>query len=654
MIPEFGLYALILAICLAVTQSIVGLSVTRETAESRIYWVKSTMIGQAVMVSLAFAALAYAFIQNDFSVLYVANHSNNELPLLYRFCAIWGGHEGSFLLWLLILCGWGVAIACAKTTWPATLHSRLLAVMGLLSTGFLLFILLASNPFERLLPFPPANGKDLNPLLQDFGLAIHPPMLYLGYVGFSVAFAFAIATLLEGQLQQIWVRSIRPWVNMAWLFLTIGIALGSWWAYYELGWGGWWFWDPVENASLMPWLTGTALIHSLAVTEKRNLFKSWTTLLAIFTFSLSLLGTFLVRSGVLTSVHAFANDPERGLFILCLLGIIVGGSLLLFAWRGHRLTESMDFSLFSRESFLLLNNLLLVVICATILLGTLYPLILDTFNLGKISVGPPYFNTLFVPIGCLLIVFMSIGPMLKWKATEAKVIINQLKWPLIASVVTLLLAIRFLETRDIAVFVGICLALFLMVSVIQDAIKRIRDSNTKWYKMSRGFWGMSIAHFGVAVTLLGITITSAFSIERDVRMKVGDSVIVGGYFFTLSQVASHSGPNYDSFIGQFSVVKNDQAIASLYPERRIYRSENRPFTETAIDINPWRDLYVALSEQLDTNDWAVRIYYKPFVRWIWFGAILMALGGLVGASDRRYRKAEAKVTITETATQVSA
>lgn len=635
MIPEFGLYALVLACCLAVMQSIVGMLATEENALYRFKWAQNLMLGQGILVFTAFAILAYSFIQNDFSVLYVATHSNTSLPLLYRFCAVWGGHEGSMLLWVSILSLWGVAVSRTKTSWTPRLHSRVLSVMAILSVGFLLFILLASNPFERLLPFSPFEGRDLNPLLQDFGLVVHPPLLYLGYVGFSVAFAFGVAVLLEGKFLPTWGGSLRPFVFAAWVFLTLGIALGSWWAYYELGWGGWWFWDPVENASLMPWLTGTALIHSIVVTEKRNLFKSWTTLLAIFTFFLSLLGTFLVRSGVLTSVHAFATDPERGLFILALLLTVMSASLVLFAMRGHKLSEEMDFTLFSKESFLLLNNLLLVVLTAVVLLGTLYPLLLDALEWGKISVGPPYFVTLFIPIGSLLLFAMSIGPLLRWKSTDLRLVVNQIKWPLLASIIGMALIFRFLTQSDAHVFLGTSLALFLSVAVCQDLVKRIRASHTPWYRMSRGLWGMGIAHLGVAVTLVGITMTTAFSVERDVRMKIGDSAVVGGYFFSLNSITKSAGANYDSFVGQFSVVKDDKAIATLYPERRLYHSQSMPLTETAIDVTLWRDLYVALSEAIDDKSWAVRIYYKPFVRWIWLGALVMALGGFLAATERR-------------------
>lgn len=637
MSPEFGAYSLVLALSLALAQCIGGFLVNEKASVSRITWLKSLTVGQAILIIAAFIVLAYAFVSNDFSVLYVANHSNRELPIFYRVCAVWGGHEGSFLLWVMILSLWGLAIAHAKTQWPSRLQARILAVLGLLSFLFLSYILLASNPFERLLPFPPYDGRDLNPLLQDFGLAIHPPILYTGYVGLSVVFSFAIAVLLEKKFEPVWARYIRSWVNVAWIFLTLGIALGSWWAYYELGWGGWWFWDPVENASLMPWLITTALIHSLSVTDKRGLFKSWTLLLAIFSFSLSLLGTFLVRSGVLTSVHAFANDPTRGLFILSLIGFIVSGSLSLFAVYGGRLSQKGEFSLFSRESFLLLNNLLLVVITSSILLGTLYPLILDALNLGLISVGAPYFNQVVFPMAFLVIFGMCFGPILQWKSSEMKRLVNQIQWPILIAIVGLLFAIRFMAGQDFVFYVAVFLSLLLMLSIIKDIVKRVRASHSPWYRISKGFWGMQLAHFGVAITLVGIAMSTAFSVEKDLRMRVGDSVVVGGYFFTLNNVVQEKGPNFESYIGRISIVKNDKPIGTLLPEKRIFHSQNMPMTETAIHANLWRDLYVALSEKINETDWAVRIYYKPFVRWIWLGAIFMALGGFVAALDRRYR-----------------
>jgi len=646
MLPELGHFSLILALCLAVVLSTLPLL---GTFSGNLLWMKasrSLATGIFTFVALAFVCLTYAFVQDDFSVQYVANHSNTLLPVQYKISAVWGGHEGSLLLWILIQSAWTFAVSVYSRDLPVDMLARVLAVMGMIAVGFLLFILLTSNPFDRYLPNSPGEGSDLNPLLQDPGLIIHPPMLYMGYVGFSVAFAFAIAALLSGRLDSAWARWSRPWTNTAWAFLTIGIALGSWWAYYELGWGGWWFWDPVENASFMPWLAGTALIHSLAVTEKRGAFKSWTILLAIFAFSLSLLGTFLVRSGVLTSVHAFANDPERGVFILGFLALVIGGSLTLYALRAPVVKSVSGFGIFSRETFLLCNNILLMVVLATVLLGTLYPLIADALNWGKISVGPPYFNFFFVPLMGLLCLLLGIGPLSNWKRTDGSRFKQLLRWPLMLSlflalIIPYLYDIHYQWSAVIAVFIAAWVAL----SAKSDMLYRLRHA-ANWLagykKLSASYWGMVVAHIGVAISLIGIAFSSIYSDQRDLRMAPGEAVDVGGYRYQLESVVQQRGPNYQADVGTVMVFKGEQLLVTLQPEKRRYFSSSNIMTEAAIDPGLFRDLYVALGEPLDekarNGAWAVRVHFKPFVRWIWLGSIFMALGGIVALIDKRYRK----------------
>ncbi len=642
MIPELGHFALVLALCMALIQGVVPLVGAAKGIPGWIALARPVAWGQFLFVALAFAALTYSFVVNDFSVAYAANNSNSALPVQYRISAVWGGHEGSLLLWVLILGGWGAAVSGLSGNLPRDMVARVLAVMGLVGVGFLLFLLLTSNPFERL-AMPPADGRDLNPLLQDPGLVIHPPMLYMGYVGFSVAFAFAIAALLSGRLDAAWARWSRPWTTVAWVFLTAGITLGSWWAYYELGWGGWWFWDPVENASFMPWLVGTALIHSLAVTDKRSVFKNWTVLLAIFAFSLSLLGTFLVRSGVLTSVHAFATDPARGVFILGFLALVIGSSLTLYAWRAPKVKSTGSFQVYSRETLLLVNNVILVVTAATVLLGTIYPLIMDALGLGKLSVGPPYFNAVFVPLMLPLVLAMGVGPMVRWKQDDPLKTLRELRLAVVISVV-LGLILAYLAGGELAPMVALSLALavWAVAASVQDLIAHAGNKRSLLNglrTLPRHHYGMTLGHVGVAVFIVGVTLSSAYSTERDLRLAPGDTTEMGGYTFLFKGVGQTQGPNYAADRGQVEVLRNGRLITTLTPEKRTYRVQRMPMTEAAIDPGVFRDLYVALGERLDGGAWAVRVYHKPFQRWIWFGGVFMVIGGLLAASDRRYRLA---------------
>jgi cytochrome c-type biogenesis protein CcmF len=646
MIPELGQFALIISLCIALVQAVLPIvgAARREVAWMNV--ARPAAQGQFVFIAIAFGCLAYSFVINDFSVLNVVNNSNSSLPWYYRFAATWGSHEGSLLLWVLMLTTWMLAVTLFSRHLPLEMVSRILGVMALISIGFLLFMLLTSNPFERLLPAAP-DGRDLNPLLQDPGMVIHPPMLYMGYVGFSVAFAFAVAALLGGQLDATWARWSRPWTTMAWVFLTIGIALGSGWAYYVLGWGGWWFWDPVENASFMPWLLGTALIHSLAVTEKRGGFKVWTVLLAIMTFSLSLLGTFLVRSGVLTSVHAFANDPARGVFILAFLVVVIGASLTLFAWRAPKVGLGGGFDFVSRESALLGNNLFLIVAAASVLLGTLYPLFLDALGLGKISVGPPYFDSVFVPLMAPAVFLMGVGPLAKWKRAELPDLAQRLKWALVVALVTALLLPFTMGKWAPMIAFGLLLALWVAVSGVVNLWQRVSQlrmanglgTGALLRRLPRGYYGMLLAHAGVAVFIVGVTLVKGYEVEKDVRMRAGDTVEVGGYTFRLDGFVQVPGPNYEATRGLVSVLKNGKRVATMFPEKRLYTVQQMPMTEAAIDPGFTRDLYVSLGEPVGNDAWVVRIYHKPFVDWIWGGAFLMALGGVLAITDRRYRLA---------------
>jgi cytochrome c-type biogenesis protein CcmF len=638
MIPELGHFALILATIVALIQGVLPLTGTYLPSRSLQITLQSLArpmaILQFVLVALSFAALATAFLTNDFSVTYVAQHSNSLLPKPYQFAAVWGGHEGSLLLWVLLLAVWSMAVALFSKSLPLDMVARVLSVLGLISVGFLLFILATSSPFERLLPAA-LDGRDLNPLLQDPGLVIHPPMLYMGYVGMSVAFAFAVAALLSGRLDAAWARWSRPWTVIAWTFLTFGIGLGSWWAYYELGWGGWWFWDPVENASLMPWLVATALIHSLMVTEKRGSFKAWTVLLAIAAFSLSLLGTFLVRSGVLTSVHAFASDPKRGVFILVFLAVVVGTSLTLFAWRAPRVTLGGRMELVSRESFLLANSVLLVVATGAVLLGTIYPLIIDALNMGKLSVGPQYFNAVFAPLLVPTVFLMVPGTIARWREAKVSEIAYALRFSGFASVVLAVGLPFVLGGWSFGAMLGIFLGAWVGLGTLQQVVTRLRKPG----RIGLSFWGQNIAHFGMAVLVVGVTGVNSYEVERDVRMHLNDVVTIAPYSFQLKSLGEVAGPNYKAVRADVEVRRGDEVIKILQPEKRRYFSSAMPMTEAGIDSGFMRDLYVSLGEPLDDarTEWSMRVYYKPFVPWLWGGILLMVLGGLLAALDRRYR-----------------
>ena len=641
MIPEIGNVALILSLFLAVSLSLLPM-LGSYTGQTRLMLsAKPLSVGLGVMLLITFAMLTVAFAQDDFSVRYVAQNSNTALPMQYKISAVWGGHEGSLLLWVVILGMWTMAVSLLSKTLPLIMQARVLAVMGMIGVGFISFTLLTSNPFWRLLPEAALQGADLNPLLQDFGLIVHPPMLYMGYVGFSVAFAFAIAALLDGHYDAAWVRWSRPWTSVAWAFLTAGIALGSWWAYYELGWGGWWFWDPVENASFMPWLVGTALLHSLAVSEKRGLFKNWTLLLAILAFSLSLLGTFLVRSGVLTSVHAFASDPDRGYFVLVLLAITVGGSLLLFALRATTVESQVGYRFWSRETFLLSNNVLLVIAALTILLGTLYPLFLDALGGGKISVGPPYFNAAFVPLMVLLVVAMGFGLGSKWKRINPTELLRLLRSPaLIAVVLGFAFPFAYAGEFNASTALAAALLVWLLAASWVDLSRRLRHQN--WWRglrqLNPGYYGMLMAHLGVGVMALGIAVVSHYSVQKDLRMGVGDQATLGQYEFTFMGVQDVVGPNFTAVEGQVKVVKDSDFVAYLLPQKRTYTSRGQVMTEASIDPALSRDIYVAMGEPLSDGAWAMRLHIKPLIRWIWLGALMMALGGMLAVWDKRYRR----------------
>jgi cytochrome c-type biogenesis protein CcmF len=633
MIPEFGHFALILAFGLSIALAILpAVGVYRRDA-MLMQTGPSIATGIFVFMAFSFGCLVYSFSQDDFSVAYVANNSNSALPMQYKISAVWGAHEGSFLLWTLIASGWTLAVATFSRGLTFDMKARVLSVLGLLCAGFAAFLLFTSNPFDRNLPFHPADGADLNPLLQDFGLIVHPPMLYMGYVGFAVPFALAIATLTTGRLDAAWARWSRPWTNAAWAFLTVGITLGSWWAYYELGWGGWWFWDAVENASFMPWLVGTALIHSLAASDKRGVFKSWTVLLAISTFSLSLLGAFLVRSGVLTSVHAFAVDPTRGLYILVFLVLVIGGSLTLYAFKASGIKSEAHFEWNSREAMLLINNLLLVVATASVLLGTLYPLLYEVITDGKkISVGPPYFNRVFVPIVCLLFLAMVVSPFSRWRKTSGDILIRQ-HWPFLLATPVAVCVVTYLVTNGIDMLaIGVeTLAVWILVMLMRH-----------WWQSgsinSASKLGMMMGHAGIAVAILGVVVTVTYSEERDVKMSPGDSLTVAGYEFTFEGVQKVRGPNYLADQAEFNVTSDGDFVAKLRPEKRFYSVAQNVMTEADIDPGLFRDVFVALGENVGESSWAVRIHVKPFVRWIWLGGLLVALGGFVTLLDKRYRR----------------
>ncbi|NKB31565.1 MAG: heme lyase CcmF/NrfE family subunit [Pseudomonadales bacterium] len=642
MIPELGQFSLILAFCLSIllgTLPIIG------AARNNVLWMslaRPLAAGVFVFLGLSIGILAYAFATDDFSVQIVAAQSNSLLPMHYKLTALWGGHEGSFLLWTFMLSGWMLAVSIYSKSMPIEFVSRVLGVLGVLCVAYILFMLATSNPFMRIVPLPPADGSDLNTALQDFGFIVHPPTLYMGYVGFSVVFAFAIAALLSGRLDAAWARWSRPWANIAWAVLTIGIALGSWWAYYELGWGGWWAWDPVENPPLITWLFGTALIHSLAVTEKRGVFKSWTVLLAILAFSGSLLGTFITRSGLLTSVHAFATDPTRGVFILGILGLAVGGSLLLYAFRAPLMKSEFGFGLVSREVFLLTNNVLLVVAAASVFLGTLFPMVYQALTDDLISIGPPYFNFIFVPLMIILVLFLGVGPMSRWKRTSTAYLFQQVAKLAIASlVIGVVLPLLVLFEFSLAATVSVALAAWIVLTMGKDIANKIanKDSVAKGLRsLPLSYYGMQTAHIGVAIMLIGIGLTSYFSSERSVLLNPGESVELGSYSFQFEGSEAFRGPNYIGDRATFLVSRNGNSLPSLYPERRIYLASGTPSTEMAIDAGFLRDLFITLGEEKEGGGWTMTVYVKPFIRWIWLGSIFMALGGTVAAFDKRYRR----------------
>ena len=642
MLPELGHFALILALLLAALQAFFGIAGPALGRERWIAAVTPAVAGQAVMVATAVACLIAAFVGDDFSVAYVAENSNSALPLFYRVAALWGAHEGSLLLWILLLAGWTVAVTIGVSRLPARFAARVLGVLGVVSFGFLLFTLATSNPFLRLDP-PAPDGRDLNPILQDPGLAVHPPILYTGYVGFAVAFAFASAAMLEGRLDQTWARWTRPWTTTAWAFLTCGIALGSFWAYYELGWGGFWFWDPVENASFMPWLVGTALVHSLAVTEKRGLFKSWTLLLAILAFSLSMLGTFLVRSGVLVSVHSFAADPSRGIFILAFLIIMIGGAFALYAWRAPLLKSSAGFELGARESFLLFNNVLLVIAAATVFAGTLAPLISDALKLGTLSVGPPYFNPTFMISMLPLLALLSVGIHAGWKRgrlqDKQRVLLLSL---VVAAVLACGLTFGIYSRGTLLTAVGATLALWILLSSLVDPIDRWR----RGLSLSRGVLGMTLAHVGLALAVLALTTVQSFTIEQDVALAPGATAHVGGYDFRFAGVRPVEGPNYAAMRATLVVTRRGAPVAVLTPEKRQYWVQHQVTSETAIRVNRGNNILLALGEDLGAGRWSVRVQIRPLVSLIWIAAFIMALGGALAASDRRYRTARAPAAAT--------
>jgi cytochrome c-type biogenesis protein CcmF len=643
MIDEIGHFALVLALCIAVLQSLVPLYGAARNDAALMAWARPAALAQCVFVATAFFALMHAYAVSDFSLANVAANSNSTKPLLYKLTGVWSNHEGSMLLWVFILALFGAAVALFSHNLPPALRARVLAVQAMIGVGFLLFILLTSNPFLRLWPVP-ADGAGLNPILQDRGLAFHPPCLYLGYVGFSISFCFAIAALIEGRVDPAWARWVRPWTLAAWCALTTGIAMGSWWAYYTLGWGGWWFWDPVENASFMPWLVGTALLHSAVVVEKREALKTWTVLLAIITFSLSLLGTFLVRSGVLTSVHAFASDPMRGVFILLLLSFYTGGALLLFAWRAPQLAGGGLFAPISREGGLLLNNLLLTTAAATVLLGTLYPLLLDVVAHQKVSVGPPFYTMTFVPIMVPLLVAMAVGPMLPWKRGDLPAALGRLRFAFLATAAAALIVLAVAGVRSIGAACGLALAAWLLAATLTELAERVRlfaeplaTVGRRALHLPRATWGMILAHAGMAVVIAGITGSTAWTEEKIVSGHPGQSFDIAGYTIALDTVNQISGPGYTATRADMRLLRDSREIAAMHPEKRFYTVENGAQTDVAIRTNLLADVYAVIGDTDGNGAYTLRLYYNPLVPWIWLGAAAMALGGLVSLTDRRHR-----------------
>ncbi len=653
MLPELGHFALILALCLCV---LLGTFPLYGAASGNVRFMglaRPLVAGVFVFIGFAYVLLTYSFAVDDFSVTYIQQHSNSLLPFRYKLTAVWGGHEGSFLLWTFMLACWMLAVAVFSRSMPLEFVARVLGVLGLLSVGYLLFMLATSNPFDRIVPLPPADGADLNSALQDFGFIVHPPTLYMGYVGFSVVFAFAMAALLSGRLDAAWARWCRPWANVAWAILTIGIALGSWWAYYELGWGGWWAWDPVENPPLITWLFGTALIHSLAVTEKRGIFKSWTVMLAILAFAGSLLGTFITRSGLLTSVHAFATDPERGVFILAILTLSVGGALLLFALRAPLLRGRFGFGILSREMLLLVNNLILVVSAASVFLGTLFPMVYQALTDDLISIGPPYFNAIFVPLMALLALVLGVGPISRWKKTSGRYLSTQLLWVGVISL-GLGIALPLMITLEFGFgpTITIALALWILLSAVRDIKNKVANKKTLSAGLASqplSYYGMQLAHLGVATMIVGAALTSVYSTEKSVLLSPGERMNLGGYAFEFVGAKPITGPNFRGMEATLEVYRGEEFLRELHPERRLYLASGTPSTEMAIDAGFWRDLFVTLGEEKGAAAWSMTIYVKPFVRWVWLGAIFMCLGGVVAAGDKRYRRALEKHAVNKQA-----
>ena len=649
LITELGYFALISALVIAILQVIlpaVGVF-KHQPAWQRL--AGSFAIAQFLATGTSFLCLMYGFYANDFTLIYVANQSNSLLPWYYRLSATWGGHEGSLLLWVTILATWGAAVAVFSRSLPLAMRARVLVVISFVQMMMLSMVIFVSSPFNRSLPSIPVDGKDLNPLLQDPGLIFHPPMLYMGYVGAVVPFAFAMAALWAGRLDAVWTRWSRPWTLAAWCCLTLGIVFGSMWAYNELGWGGWWFWDPVENASFMPWLGGVALLHSLAVTEKRGVFKAWTIMLAIFSFALSLLGTFLVRSGVITSVHSFAADPTRGLFILVILGVVIGGGLAMFAWRGWRLTQESHYQLKSRETLLVINNIIILVATIVVVIGTLYPMLADALKLGQVSVGAPYFNALFVPLTWLLLLFLAIGPVSRWKKDTRPLLGTGLAILASCFVLAGVLSYFLVSSININIFMSAALCLWVLVWMVIDIKDKTRNARSLGAGLKRlhmGYWGMQLAHLGILLSVMGIAITTSLSIEKDIAMQKNQSVEVQGYQFTMDELKKIRGANFDATQAVVSVRKNNQVVATLYPEKRHYVVSQMPMTEASIQYNPLRDIYMAMGEPIlgvnqseaDATKWAVRIYIKPGVRWVWWGGFVLALGAILSMFDKRYRK----------------
>ncbi|MEG9533715.1 heme lyase CcmF/NrfE family subunit [Mannheimia indoligenes] len=641
MIAELGNYALALALAISVLLAILPIWGAEKHNSTLIALARPMTWAMFLALTVSFGSLFYLFAVNDFTVQYVVNNSNSRLPLQYRLSAVWGAHEGSLLLWVWLLSLWSIGVATFTRKMPEDAIARVLGLMGMISIGFLVFVIFTSNPFDRTFPNFPVDGKELNPMLQDVGLIFHPPLLYMGYVGFSVAFAFAIASLMTGRLDTAWARWSRPWTMAAWVFLTLGIVLGSWWAYYELGWGGWWFWDPVENASLMPWIAGTALIHSLAVTEKRGTFKAWTVLLAILAFSLCLVGTFLVRSGILVSVHAFASDPTRGLYILAYLVVVVGGSLLLYAFKGSQIKSLDNYERYSRETMLLINNILLMAFLSVVFLGTLLPLVHKQIGLGTISIGAPFFDQMFMILMVPFAFVLGIGPLVKWRRDQVSVIRKPVIITLILmAVLGFALPYLFRNTITVSVVLGTMMSVFIVLLSLYELQQRATHRHSFFsglFKLSRSHWGMVLAHLGVAMTVFGIAFSQNFSVERDVRMNVGDKAEILDYQFEFKGIKITDGANYQGGTAELEITHNGKYEATLNAEKRFYNVSKMGMTEAAIDWGFTRDLYAALGEKLEDNSWAVRLYYKPFIRWIWIGGLFMALGGLLCMMDKRYR-----------------